>query len=256
MKKCTRCGQIKSLDEYNRDSSKSDGRRGMCKVCWNIKKRVHNKKQNNKIRRKACVSCGDWYNSKGWHNGTCQACKDKKKYHGQCSRVYITQCPICSKWLSPNKKPRINNTCSTICSDKYRWYNNEERREYLRNIRRTEKYKVKSRIAHNKRNQRPDVKAKASEYRHMRRAAIQITDGHARVWEEEIRRQKTFRCYLCGKRFPISKLTVDHIIDIKHGGTHTIDNLAAACVSCNSRKNSKGIKGFNQYTEGQMLLEL
>ena len=41
MKKCNSCGENKKLEEYNKDVSKGDGRRGQCKVCWRLKKKIH-----------------------------------------------------------------------------------------------------------------------------------------------------------------------------------------------------------------------
>ncbi len=47
---------------------------------------------------------------------------------------------------------------------------------------------------------------------------------------------------------PDAKLTMDHIISIAKGGTHTRDNIVPACKSCNSRKKDRPIfymLGFN-----------
>jgi 5-methylcytosine-specific restriction endonuclease McrA len=44
------------------------------------------------------------------------------------------------------------------------------------------------------------------------------------------------------------KLTMDHVISIAKGGTHTRDNIVPACKSCNSRKKDRPIfymLGFN-----------
>ncbi|MBI4559443.1 MAG: HNH endonuclease [Candidatus Hydrogenedentes bacterium] len=43
-------------------------------------------------------------------------------------------------------------------------------------------------------------------------------------------------CQYCGKRFPRTQLTVDHIIPQSRGGGHTWDNLVLACLSCNVGK--------------------
>lgn len=57
-----------------------------------------------------------------------------------------------------------------------------------------------------------------------------------------------WRCQLCGKATPKRLLrdyrsknapTLDHILPIKAGGSHTWDNLQCACRSCNSRKSSR-----------------
>ena len=41
-------------------------------------------------------------------------------------------------------------------------------------------------------------------------------------------------CWKCGKHFkPGEKITVDHIIPLRRGGTNGLENLAPACTRCN-----------------------
>ena len=47
------------------------------------------------------------------------------------------------------------------------------------------------------------------------------------------------RCQYCGKRFPTSELTLDHIVPRSRGGTMTWVNLVCACVRCNVRKGGR-----------------
>jgi 5-methylcytosine-specific restriction endonuclease McrA len=46
-------------------------------------------------------------------------------------------------------------------------------------------------------------------------------------------------CYLCHKELSEYEITLDHVIPLCRGGTHTADNLKVACRSCNSRKGRK-----------------
>ena len=48
-KKCTKCNEIKSLDNYHKDKSKKDGHRGQCKKCELEKKKIYY--QDNKDKR-------------------------------------------------------------------------------------------------------------------------------------------------------------------------------------------------------------
>lgn len=43
-------------------------------------------------------------------------------------------------------------------------------------------------------------------------------------------------CKICGKRFSIDKLTIDHIIPLATGGTWDMGNLQLACNPCNQEK--------------------
>jgi 5-methylcytosine-specific restriction endonuclease McrA len=47
------------------------------------------------------------------------------------------------------------------------------------------------------------------------------------------------RCQYCGKRFPTSELTLDHVVPRSRGGHSTWDNLVCCCVACNSRKGGR-----------------
>ncbi len=47
------------------------------------------------------------------------------------------------------------------------------------------------------------------------------------------------RCQYCGKRFPTSELSIDHVIPRSQGGTTCWQNVVAACVRCNVRKGGR-----------------
>lgn len=46
------------------------------------------------------------------------------------------------------------------------------------------------------------------------------------------------KCLCCGRD---EKITMDHIIPVSMGGTHTIDNIQPLCSSCNSTKHTQAI---------------
>ena len=47
------------------------------------------------------------------------------------------------------------------------------------------------------------------------------------------------RCQYCGKRFPTSELSLDHVVPKTQGGTACWENLVCACVACNLRKGGR-----------------
>ena len=47
-----------------------------------------------------------------------------------------------------------------------------------------------------------------------------------------------FECQYCGR--PAEN--VDHVVPRSRGGTHTWDNVVAACKSCNSRKENRSLR--------------
>lgn len=47
------------------------------------------------------------------------------------------------------------------------------------------------------------------------------------------------RCQYCGKRHPMSELSLDHIIPRAAGGPTTWENVVCACTGCNKRKGGR-----------------
>lgn len=46
-------------------------------------------------------------------------------------------------------------------------------------------------------------------------------------------------CQYCGKRFPTSELSLDHVIPRARGGAADWKNLVCACTTCNKRKGGR-----------------
>ena len=47
------------------------------------------------------------------------------------------------------------------------------------------------------------------------------------------------QCQYCGRRFPTSELSIDHVVPRALGGRDTWENLVCSCVRCNSRKGGR-----------------
>ncbi len=47
------------------------------------------------------------------------------------------------------------------------------------------------------------------------------------------------RCQYCGKRFPTSELSIDHVVPRSQGGRTTWENVVCACTRCNVRKGGR-----------------
>jgi len=46
-------------------------------------------------------------------------------------------------------------------------------------------------------------------------------------------------CQFCGKHFPSSELTLDHVMPRSRGGHSSWENLVACCYDCNNRKGNR-----------------
>ncbi|MFM9198006.1 MAG: HNH endonuclease [Planctomycetia bacterium] len=47
------------------------------------------------------------------------------------------------------------------------------------------------------------------------------------------------QCQYCGKQFPTSELSLDHVVPRSRGGTTSWENIVCACVACNVRKGGR-----------------
>lgn len=73
------------------------------------------------------------------------------------------------------------------------------------------------------------------------RAGSPINDLTLEQWDQ-LKDEVGYRCFYCGEIF--SSLTQDHIVPLSRGGPHTLNNVVAACQSCNSSKNSKTLEEY------------
>lgn len=47
------------------------------------------------------------------------------------------------------------------------------------------------------------------------------------------------QCQYCGRQFPMSELSLDHVVPRSRGGTTSWENIVCACVACNVRKGGR-----------------
>jgi 5-methylcytosine-specific restriction endonuclease McrA len=47
------------------------------------------------------------------------------------------------------------------------------------------------------------------------------------------------QCQYCGRTFPTSELSIDHVVPRSQGGGEAWENLVCACVKCNARKGGR-----------------
>lgn len=64
-------------------------------------------------------------------------------------------------------------------------------------------------------------------------------------WRDRNRHRNRLRCLWCNREqwHPTRKpngvrLSLDHLVPVKHGGTHAPSNLITSCVACNSRRGA------------------
>lgn len=86
--------------------------------------------------------------------------------------------------------------------------------------------------------QSPSVKAKdifRSKERYARTKGSKDNALTHQQWET-IKEHYKHCCVYCGRK--MKRLTIDHIVPLSKGGTHTVQNVVPACLRCNCRKKA------------------
>lgn len=76
-KKCAKCGEIKPLEDFHRETISPDGRRNSCKSCRNIPPEKKMKRTNNLKDGllRECNRCGNNYIVKSYRQKYCEYCQ-------------------------------------------------------------------------------------------------------------------------------------------------------------------------------------
>jgi hypothetical protein len=214
-KTCSKCGMLKPITHFWKNSATKDGYTRRCKECIsehikNGTQRREHKRELNPIKMKICTNCGELKDVE-------QFTKSKRTLDG-----YNFWCKKCMR------KYREENGSKISAVKKIRYYSNLDlMHEKSRKYRNT----PRGRFCHNK-------------HSHERRIKLKEAPGNY-TFEDiaVILRQQNYICNICKKPFKKEngkyRYTIDHIVPIDKYGTNTPDNLQLLCRSCNSSKNNK-----------------
>jgi len=202
LKKCTKCGELKPLEQFCKRAAAKDGRRSSCNTCTSA---------SNRQWQRANPSWRE--HKKIWEPVQCHECHSsfvpslpKQVFCSyKCGYTYrnrakqavidatprrVAACLRCGKDLSLKSSHAIY--CSKTC----------------KSMDHTFKHRGKTQL-----------KGTA------RRTLIFSRDGGA--------------CYICGNTVSFKEMELDHIIPVKKGGTSDSFNLAVSCRRCNRSKGAK-----------------
>ena len=73
-------------------------------------------------------------------------------------------------------------------------------------------------------------------------------------WMQSVKSKPFSRCYYCDSITPSSDIHFDHIVALKNGGPHSVENLCVSCAPCNLSKKDKHIAAWVRI--GQQILSL
>jgi 5-methylcytosine-specific restriction endonuclease McrA len=148
---------------------------------------------------------------------TCSGCKISQKINN---------------FYKINGTKRFRSWCKACYKD-YNLKNKERKKAYDFKYRQVNK----ERIAKVTRNYHVLHREGARDAAHRRRS-IQMNNGKFKIYKKELFKIYNSPCFYCGS---LDKITIDHIIPISRGGSHSIGNIVPACSFCNGSKNSKFI---------------
>lgn len=226
MKKCSKCHKEKELSEFRKDKSHNDGYSSQCKDCrgetdfaqnmkeWRKKYRDENREHLLALRRK---------------NRNRPEVKERQHIYYLKSRDHINE---------KNKEWRKNNP-----------------EKYKAIIKRSRVSSIgKARVKRYKERHKEEIKTYMREYRrknkeiinrqNLNRHYLKKTNGE-KISREQIENLKILqnnRCFYCGQE--LTKYHLDHVIPLKKGGEHRINNIVISCPHCNCSKKAMDSKEF------------
>jgi 5-methylcytosine-specific restriction endonuclease McrA len=73
-------------------------------------------------------------------------------------------------------------------------------------------------------------------------------------WVSAWKAKPTVTCYWCKEKKRSAGCHADHIIPLKHGGAHAIENMCVSCSTCNHRKSCRTLDVWNGVISEPVLL--
>lgn len=215
-KRCTKCGEVKSLDEFHRDRSKPLGRRPNCRACQSEYMRTWLEANRDRKRE---------YDREYY-----AANRDRRREYNRA-------------WHEANRDRRLEYYAAN--RDRYReynrtWYatNRDRRLEYFR-----ERYAT-NRDRYRERDRRRRARKRAATVEE-----FSLADVYA--WWEGL---GIYTCFWCGLPFAEGdRIHVDHVWPLSRGGHHAVRNLVPACERCNLAKGSALPHEFAERAYGEWL---
>ena len=228
-RRCTKCGQEKSISEFRIKDKRTGRLRTWCIDCEREYGRAAFKARyvphpKPKATERACTGCGRTFpiedfpiksHKTGERRFVCRECKNIKAAEYRATH-----------------REQIHQRTQVYYQD-----NREEILERLRCWR--EEHPDADRAIHSR--WKASNKSAVNAATHRRRSKIKGNGGNgwtAAQWEA-LKAEFDYTCLMCGRQEPAIQLHADHIVPVQVGGTNEIDNIQPLCKSCNSRKHTQ-----------------
>lgn len=225
-KTCTKCFIEKQLSDFYKAKLGKYGLTAICKTCSNAATKIWN--DNNKERVKE--------NQRKYVAANREKVREKDRKYKHTHRELVNERSKIYKQTHPEKVKKYK--------DEHREQDNLYHRiRYAENIekerqRSKDKYiRDKVHVQEYNKNYHATHQGLRQEYKRKYRARRKNAEGYItkKEWDELLDRFN-HTCLRCGRTD--IKLTLDHVIPLTRGGSHTIDNAQPLCISCNSIKHT------------------
>ena len=265
-KPCKTCGEIKVLEEFTKDIRCIDGCRGTCKKCKNIreKKRAHARRDEYLTtclpHCKVCTKCGQRKHlgdftrdslSKDGHYSTCKECRNfqrRSKIPTHSDMGGEKECGKCCKtkkfqlFYRDHRSPDGHNSVCKSCKKEYiteYLVRNPEKADKRRDSNAAWRAANPDAVMHYSRLRSIKEKLTGRPYLLKRRQTIKHTRLGI-ISRKDIISTYGMVCSICHRNILLSQLlTIDHVVPLSRGGTHTLDNLRPAHGYCNTWKSNR-----------------
>jgi len=231
-KKCSKCGIVKSLDEFHKHKRCKDGHRGQCKMCAREISRQYYRTNSKRIieARKQYREKNPDY-QKQWKSSD-------PDYRRQYKKRWLADNPGYSKQYYANHREEILARSKQYYIDhreKKQARNKQYHIDHREKILASHKQRYKDDPGYLRRWHR-DNPEKQTEYDRCKRAHRAETIDNLTV--ERVAAIKSNGCWFCGTQ---DDLTLAHDIPVSKKGNTTIANVFCLCRSCNSSMYTKSL---------------
>ena len=229
LKRCTKCGETKSLGMFPFSKQSKDGHKPHCKACNSAYQREYAK--THKEQRRAYDAIWRDKNRESEHARFAdyrERNRDRLRAKGRADYEANKD-----KQAEYRSRPEIK--ARKTAYDKARYWADPE---YSRYVRRQYRVKYPERVAESDKKKRADRTRRLPIERNMRALRAGAPGKHT---AEDIALQmksQRGKCWWCGK-WIVGKYHVDHRVPIARGGSNGPGNLVISCPTCNLRKHDK-----------------
>lgn len=232
MKTCSKCGDSKPFDQFNKMTASADGRQRWCKACIAARNKAYreeNPEADRERQRKWRDANRDQHNAavRRWRK------QNPEKYRASSRASAKKYRDANAKSVAAYKRAwREANAERIAVAEKQRYWSNREQslrqsREYYQTN--TERLKQQARLwrANNL------EQAKIGERRRRSRKYCAVSQR----WR--LSECDALACFWCGRGLLGALPELDHVMPLSLGGADDETNMVRACRSCNRRKHAK-----------------